>query len=140
MALRVCESVRIQQRANATGTPDQFPRVVRVAMPRKKIQRQRIAATSRKKVCQQATSTKGFTAQFSGITKSRSTDFKFWKLRFDGSGRCGIQFEKLIIVAGPHHGAVLRLIPDFPVADVVARSVRPALVVMANDAETNLRP
>src|SRR5689334_20825522 len=102
-------------------------------MPRQEIQRQRIATAARKKIGDQSGGAKLTVANFTRVTKARAADFEFWKPLFDFARCRGVEVEKLFIRAGPHHGPVLRLIPDFPIADVQIEAIGPAFVVMAND-------
>src|SRR6185295_19264971 len=51
-----------------------------------------------------------------------------------------VEVEVLFIGAGPHGGPHVRLVPDFPILDAMVEAVRPAFIVMADNAAANGSP
>ena len=51
-----------------------------------------------------------------------------------------VQREVIFVSAAPHGRAVLRLVPDFPITDVVVKTVRPAVVVVPDETKADFRP
>src|SRR5206468_747807 len=62
------------------------------------------------------------------------------RLLLDGLCRGDVEVEELGVVASPHLWSVLRLVPDFPVADGVVKSAGPALVIVAHNTGARRRP
>ena len=62
-----------------------------------------------------------------------------WEAALQVVRRDAVEFEELFARPLPH-GRVLRFVPDFPVSDVPAEAVRPALVVVADDMLADARP
>ena len=69
-----------------------------------------------------------------------ATHFQMGVTLFDGADGYAVQAEVILIGSAPHGRAVFRLIPDFPVTDVVAKPFRPALIVMPYDAQADISP
>ena len=74
------------------------------------------------------------------LPETGSACFKFGKFRFDRTCRGPVEFKKFFSRAVPHVGgfgrkaaAVIRLVPDLPVANVVVKSVCPAVDVVGDD-------
>ena len=82
---------------------------------------------------------------FQGIEPDRriTADFDLRKFRLQQLGGHIIQFQILFPRSGPHHAppvGTFRLIPDFPVLDIVLKAVRPAFGVVTDHARADLRP
>src|ERR1017187_2796252 len=78
--------------------------------------------------------------EFSRVAQRRASHFQVRPAGFDGLGGDLVQLEVLVVGASPHRRLVLRLVPDFPVTDVIAEAAGPAFVVVPDDGATDVRP
>lgn len=109
-------------------------------MPGKEIERERIAPAAREEIRDKCRRLEDTAGERAGMADTRSADFKSRKFALDPSRSRGIEAKVILIAAGPHRGAILGLVPNFPVTNSIAKSIGPAVVIMPDDPEADLSP
>ena len=109
-------------------------------MPGEKIQRHVLIATHGQKLHRKIRWTEFSVDKMTARAKRRTADLHIRKLLRDGSCRRAVELQVVVVRAAPHDRTILGFVPDFPITDVVMMSVRPAFVVMPDDAEADRCP
>ncbi|OPZ85089.1 MAG: hypothetical protein BWY76_01563 [bacterium ADurb.Bin429] len=131
VALDIAEAILIQQRAHRTRRRGHLIGVRGVSVPGEEIERQALDAAHVEELAIEVIADAG---------RRIAADLHVGHLLFNEGGGDAIEVEIAVEGIIPHLRAHVRLVPDFPVADIVVETIRPALVVVADDVDANLCP
>src|SRR5207245_767197 len=118
----------VEQFSNCLRAARQFRRIGRIAMPRKEIERQRLTPAKLEEAGYKGRRDKVFLIKSPGVADCRSTDFQIGVVLFDGRGRGFVESKILLVSPAPHGGAILRLIPNLPILDLMPKSICPTVI------------